>query len=148
LLLDSTSAMKAAKAITNDYQDFTLLNLAQLVHRAEGRGPYLVTQDGSAPGDPTLRQCSFVLTKRGTWLHFYLYLALPGAVRTACAQFETLQEAMQQADSMPPQVVVEDAVSLQELLLHYGFEPAADDLTSQALLKEMQRRHAGPPALS
>lgn len=136
--------MKAAPAITNRYQDFTLLNLAQVVHRTEGRGPYLITQDGSAPGDPVQRGCSFVLTRRGTWLHFYLYLALPEAVRAACAQFDTPQEAMQMAESLPAQAVVEDALSLPELLQQSGFEPA--DQTGRALLDEIRRRHATTPA--
>lgn len=133
--------MQTARAITNRFQDFTLVNLAPLVHRTEGRGPYLVTQDGSAPDDPVQRACSFVLTRRGTWLHFYLYLALPEAVRAACAQFDTSQEALQTAESLPSRVVVEDVVSLQELLQQLGFEPA--DPAGRTLLQEMKRRHAG-----
>ncbi|HXG46653.1 MAG TPA: hypothetical protein VNO52_03440 [Methylomirabilota bacterium] len=133
-------------AITNRYQDFQVLNLAQLVHH-EGRGPYMVTQDGCDPDDATRRACSFVLTRRGTWLHFYLYLALPEAVRRKIAHYETVAEVLQRAESLPPSVVVEDAASLQELIRECGFEPAEDDLTGQALLREMKQRHgvAVPP---
>lgn len=133
--------MKTATAITNRYQDFKVLNLCQLVHQVEGRGPYMVTQDGCDPNDATGRACSFVLTKRGTWLHFYLYLVLPETVRQKCAHFETAAEALQLADSLPARVIVEDASSLRELIHEAGFEPAAEDATGQALLREMTRRH-------
>ena len=135
--------MKTANAITNSYQDFKVLNLCQLVHHVEGRGPFMVTQDGCAPDDPAMRNCSFVLTRRGTWLHFYLYLALPEMVRRKCAHFETVAEVLQQADSLPSKVIVEDAASLQELLHEVGFEPAAEDAAGCALLQEIKGRH-GP----
>jgi hypothetical protein len=139
--------MKTASAITNRHQDFRILNLCRLVHHVEGRGPFMVTQDGCDPGDPTMRECSFVLTHRGTWLHFYLYLALPDAVRQRCAQFETVAEALQRADSLPSTVIVESAASLQEMLEQCGFEPAMEDLTGRALLREMRSRHGSrtPP---
>jgi len=133
--------MKTTHAITNQYQDFRVLNLCQLVHHAEGRGPYLVTQDGCDPNDPAMRECSFVLTKRGTWLHFYLYLALPESVRGKIAHFDALAEVLQRAESLPAKVIVEDAASLQQLIRECGFEPDAADLTGQALLREMKQRH-------
>lgn len=133
--------MKTANSITNSYQDFQVLNLCQLVHHVEGRGPFMVTQDGCDPNDAAMRNCSFVLTRRGTWLHFYLYLALPEKVRAQCAHFETVAEVLQRADSLPPKVIVEDAASLQELIREAGFEPDAADATGQALLREMKKRH-------
>lgn len=133
--------MKTAPAITNRYQDFHVLNLCQLVHHVEGRGPFMVTQDGSAPNDPTLRACSFVLTRRGTWLHFYLYLALPDSVRQRCAHFESIQAVLERADSLPARVTVEDAASLQELMHEAGFDPDATDVTGQAPLREVKKRH-------
>ena len=133
--------MKTANAITNRSQDFKILNLCQLVNHVEGRGPFMVTQDGCDPNDSAMRQCSFVLTRRGTWLHFYLYLALPETVRQKCAHFETVTEALQRSDSLPSKVIVEDAASLQELIREAGFEPDADDATGQALLRELKKRH-------
>ena len=134
--------MKTAQTITNRYQDFKVLNLCQLIHHVEGRGPFMVTQDGNDPNDPARRHCSFVLTKRGTWLHFYLYLALPEAVRQKLAYYESVPEVMQQADSLPTKVVVEDVASLQELIREAGFEPAAEDAAGRALLQEITKRHA------
>lgn len=133
--------MKTANAISNRYQDFQVLNLCQLVHHVDGRGPFMVTQDGCDPNDPTMRACSFVLTKRGTWLHFYLYLALPESVRQHCAHFETVADVLQRADALPGKVVVENAASLQELIREAGFEPDAADVTGQALLRELKKRH-------
>lgn len=133
--------MKTANAITNRYQDFQVLNLCQVVHHVEGRGPFIVTQDGCDPNDPTMRACSFVLTRRGTWLHFYLYLALPESVRQHCAHFETVADMLQRADALQGKVVVESAASLQELIREAGFEPDAADATGQALLRELKKRH-------
>ncbi len=131
--------MIATHTITNHFTDFRMLDLSKLEHRLEGRGPYMLVQDGSAPDDPRMRECSFVLTKRGTWLHFYLYLALPKAVQRHCAQFETAAEALKCADCLPGKVVVEDAASLQELLHEAGFEP--EDEAGQKLFAEMKAKH-------
>lgn len=133
--------MKIANPITNRYQDFQVQNLSQLVHRVEGRGPFMVTQDGCDPDDPKMRACSFVLTKRGTWLHFYLYLALPEVVRARCAHFESMSDLLDRAGNLPGKVVVENAASLQEMIREAGFEPNASDRTGQALLNELKKRH-------
>lgn len=133
--------MKTTHAITNSYQDFRVLNLCQLVHHVEGRGPYMVTQDGCDPNNPAMRECSFVLTRRGTWLHFYLYLALPESVRSKIAHYETVAEVLKRAELLPAKVTVEDAGSLQEWIRECGFEPDTADLTGQALLREMKQRH-------
>lgn len=137
--------MKIASSITNQYSDFHLLNLSELIHHTPGRGPFMVTQDGCAPDDPAMRQCSFVLTHRGTWLHFFLYLALPPRVRAQCAHFETVAELLQLADSLPPKVQVEDAATLQDLIRGTGYEPSHDDPLGQALLRAIQQRHHQHP---
>lgn len=137
-----TMIVKLANSITNHFQDFHVQNLCQLVHHVEGRGPFIVTQDGAAPDDPRMRQCSFVLTKRGTWLHFYLYLALPEVVRNQLTYFDTIAAVMRGAETLPPKVVVEDASSLQDLLRDTGFQPDTSDLIGQALLREVSLRHA------
>lgn len=131
--------MIASHTITNRFTDFRLLDLSKLEHRVEGHGPFMMVQDGSAPDDPKMRECSFVLTKRGTWLHFYLYLALPAEVRSRCAHFDTASEVLKRADSLSERVIVEDAASLQELLLEAGFEP--EDPVGQELFTEMKTRH-------
>ncbi len=133
--------MSATKIITNSYQDFHLLALGQLLSHGEGHGPFIWVQDGCAPDDPRQRVCSFVLTRRGTWLHYYLFLALPEAVRRKCAMFETSAEALALASTLPARPVVEDSLSLPELIHAAGFSPADSDAAGHALLVELQRRH-------
>lgn len=136
--------MIATHTITNRFPDFRLLDLSKLEHRTSGHGPFMLMQDGSAPDDPKMRECSFVLTKRGSWLHFYLYLALPENVRRHCAHYPTAAEALKRADTLPDKVVVEDAASLQELLQEAGFEP--EGVADQKLFQEMKARHQKPSA--
>ncbi len=136
--------MIATRTITNSYQDFQLLELSKLLHRTEGRGPFMVVQEGCAPDDSSSRHCSFVLTHRGTWLHYYLYLALPEAVRRV-AMFDTVADVFARAEAMPARVKVEDAMSLQELLRDEGFEPATGDEQGRVLFEELKRRHPGEP---
>lgn len=134
--------MIATRTITNSYQDFQLLEMSKLLHRTEGRGPFMVVQEGCAPDDSSSRHCSFVLTHRGTWLHYYLYLALPEAVRRV-AMFDTVADVFARAEAMPARVKVEDAMSLQELLRDEGFEPTPGDEQGRVLFEDLQRRHPG-----
>lgn len=133
--------MNAAKVITNDYRDFHLLALGQLLSHGEGHGPFVWVQDGCAPDDPRQRACSFVLTRRGTWLHYYLFLALPEAVRRKCAMFESSADALALASTLTGRPVVEDSLSLPELIHSAGYSPADSDAAGKALLLELQRRH-------
>lgn len=89
-----------------------------------------------------MRQCSFVLTRRGTWLHFYLYLTLPENVRAACAHFDSIADVMTLAESLCGKPQVEDTVSLQELIRGTGFAPDVTDLAGNALLQVIIDRHA------
>jgi len=135
--------MTASRAITNRYQDFQLLDLSKLMKRTQGRGPFLLVQEGCDPADPHSRECSFVLTRRGTWLHYYLFLALPETVRYRCAMFETGAEALKSAANLTGPVRVENAVSLQELIREHGFEPDPSDAQGRALWDELGGRHPG-----
>ena len=135
--------MSGDRILTNDYRDFQLLELGKLMSSGEGRGPFMVLQDGIAPGDPRMRTCSFVLTRRGTWLHYYLFLTLPEEVRRRCALFESGAEALGQAGVLSGVPVVEDTLSLPELIHQAGFKPAETDTTGRALLEELRRRHPG-----
>lgn len=133
--------MSEGRILTNDYRDFQLLELGKLMASTGARGPFMVVQDGIAPGDSRMRTCSFVLTRRGTWLHYYLFLTLPDEVRRRCALFESGAEALDKAGTLSGIPVVEDALSLPELIHESGFEPAVTDLTGRALLDELRRRH-------
>jgi hypothetical protein len=51
--------------ISNNYQACELLNLG---YGPNGRGPFIVRQDGSPPGSVTFEQDRFLLRKDGTWV--------------------------------------------------------------------------------
>lgn len=132
----------AERTISNHFPDFRLLNVAATTHHPERRGPYMVTQTGSAPGDPTQRECTFALTRKGTWMHCFLFFMLPRDLRRSVAVFEDMTAVTQLCDSLPSKPVVETVDSLQELLHEAGFQPLAEDPVSQALMEELQSRRA------
>lgn len=140
--------MTALRSLTNRLDDCQLLDLARLLRTPGGHGPYLLVQDGCDPADPRQRHCSFVLTRRGTWLHYYLYLALPEDVRRRCALFEKGHEALEQVAGMGSEVRVEDTHSIQELLRDHGFEPDPSDFTGQVLLERLRSTHPNRPSHS
>jgi len=133
--------MSVARTITNDFRDFHLLEVSKTTKHPERRGPYMVVQTGSAPGDPQMRECTFALTKRGTWMHCYVFFMLPRPIRRRVAVFESVPEVMQLAESLTGNPRVETLESLQELLGEAGFRPQADDPESKTLLAELKKRH-------
>lgn len=133
--------MEIANAIANEVSRCQLLNLAEVVGRKEGRGPYILLQEGCDPLDPRMRMCAFVLTRRGTWLHFYLYLSLPRSVRARWLEFETAAEALHAAEGLTERAVVEEAGSIQEMVREAGFEPGEHDPVGRALLESLRSRH-------
>lgn len=137
--------MTASRTITNCYQDFHLLDLSRLMKNSTGRGPFLLVQDGCDPADPQMRECSFVLTRRGTWLHYYLFLTLPETVRRRCVLFEAGAEALSFAANLPAAVTVENMRSLQELIHESGFQPDVEDHVGNALLEQLRERRTVPP---
>lgn len=137
--------MSSSRILTNHFPDFQLQELGHWLGDGTQRGPYLISQDGTAPDDPQQRHCSFVLTRRGTWLHYYLFLALPEQVRRRCALFETTTEALECAGRLAARPQVEDAHTLPELIRDAGFAPADSDALGHALLEDLRRRHPGAP---
>lgn len=113
--------MNLSDPIGNRFSDFTLENLCELVNQVKGRGPFLLTQEGAHPGDPHYHGCKFVLSRRGSWLHYFLYLELPQDIQERCFQFETVSEAFRLAESLPPKPVVEDSFTLAVYVRECGF---------------------------
>ena len=137
--------MKAAKTITNSYRDFRILNVSKSTRHPERRGPFMAIQEGSDPNDPQMRECTFVLTRRGTWMHCYLFLLLPRTLRRQAAVFDTPQEILELAEELSQKpLVIETAMSLHDLI---GSDVQAlagdDDATSQTLLAELLKRKEG-----
>ncbi len=133
--------MCIAKTITNSFQDFRLLEISRTTKHPESRGPYMVAQTGSTPGDPEVRECTFALTRRGTWLHCYIFFLLPRDLRRQIAVFETVPEVMELAGRLTGNPVVETIESLPRLLGDAGFRPLDDDPASAALMAELRNRH-------
>ena len=135
--------MNIARSITNHYPDFRLLELSKTTPHPETRGPYMVVQDGADPQDPTSRECTFVLTRRGTWLHFYVFLMLPVDIRQGVGVFQNIPEVMGLVETLTGKPRVESLATLPELLKGNGFAPLPDDPISRILLDEVARKH-GP----
>lgn len=135
------------RTITNDPQAFCIQELSELLH-TPGRGPFLAVQHGSAPNDPQMRECVFVLTRRGTWLHFYLYIALPDDVRRRVAMSDTIEEMLERCERLFGKVIVEDALSLPELLAEVDFTPGENDPGGRALFEHMRKLHGKPHDIS
>ena len=136
--------MKIARAIRNSYHDFRILDVSKSTRNPKRHGPFMAIQEGSDPNDPRMRECTFVLTRRGTWMHCYLFLLLPRSLRRQVAVFDKPQDILALAEELSPKpVAVETALSLQELI--GGSVPALadDDPTSQTLLTELRRRKQG-----
>lgn len=64
--------MISQRSISNNYADTQLLNMDP---ESPARGPFLITQVGSAPGDPTVREKMWVLRLDGSWADINHYLA-------------------------------------------------------------------------
>ena len=137
--------MKAAKTITNSYHDFRILNVSKSTRHPERRGPFMAIQEGSDPNDPQMRECTFVLTRRGTWMHCYLFLLLPRPLRRQAAVFDTPQDILALAEELSRKPVpIETAMSLHDLIDSDVRALAGDDdPTSQALLAELRKRKEG-----
>jgi len=139
--------MTTSAAITNNPQDFCIQEMSA-VFGTPGPGPFLAVQRGAAPGDPRMRECFFVLTRRGTWLHFYLFIALPDDVRRRVAMSDSIEEMLDRCGRQSGGVVVEDTHSLPELLAEVEFTPGESDPAGRALFEQMRKLHASLPAVS
>lgn len=92
--------------ITNNYNHCQLLNLGS---GPKGRGPFVVRQEGSAPGNMALQQETFLLRKDGTWV---LNLAVFPLSEKEKEQFiyQTSAEAIQLLDGLVGEPLVESAL--------------------------------------
>ncbi len=133
--------MSSARTITNVFSEFQLLEVSATTKHPERRGPYMVVQTGSAPGDSEFRECTFALIRRGPWMHCFVFFILPRELRRKVAVFETVPEVMRLAETLIGNPVVETIESLPRLLGEAGFRPLDDDPESAALLAELKKRN-------
>ena len=92
--------------ITNNYNQCQLLNLG---HGPKGRGPFVVRQQGTAPGSLTFHEESFLLRKDGTWVINLAVFALPEKDKENFF-FPTSAEAIQLLDSLVGEPLIESAL--------------------------------------
>jgi hypothetical protein len=62
------------RVLTNDYRDFELLNLG---NQTDGRGDFMVRQEGIPPHRATIEQDRFYLRGDGVWVINLAVFALP-----------------------------------------------------------------------
>jgi len=62
------------RTLTNNYRDCELLNLS---YNKDGRGPYVLRQDGVPPDSTSPREYRFLLRKDLTWVLNLTVFALP-----------------------------------------------------------------------
>jgi hypothetical protein len=79
------------RTITNHYRDSHVLNLGS----GGQRGPYLVTQTGVAPRDPSPKERMFVLRPDGRWVDFNAYACQGKPEAMDEVVFSTMTEVME-----------------------------------------------------
>jgi hypothetical protein len=101
--------------LTNNFARCEMLNLG---YGPGGRGPFVVRQDGSAPGSMTLKQDRFLLRKDGTWVLSLAVYALPESEKEQFL-YSTTADVIKMLDGLGGTPVVDDSLpagrSLEEL---------------------------------
>jgi hypothetical protein len=115
--------------LSNHFSDCRLISLSKHKLAAEfpGRdshGPYVIMQEGYAPGDPAQRPAEFLLGRSGAWLANYWFIRMPVPERRkeflfatkgeVIALMEELSGPVRVISSRPPNVE-EDAAPDEEL---------------------------------
>lgn len=91
--------------ICNDAARCEVMNLAW---GPGGHGPYLVRQEGYAPGSSTFKMQRFILQKDGRWLLNLAFVMLPEAEQEA-QLFHSLKDVLVLLDQLAGQPVRADA---------------------------------------
>lgn len=100
------------RTITNHYHDFEVVDLDP----SRDRGPFVVVQEGCAPGEMTATSKVFVLRRDGSWADAAYYLAGKGRTQLTEIMFEDTREVMKLLQQLAPRPVVANvAASRQEI---------------------------------
>ena len=121
-------------ALSNDFDRCEVINLAQ---DPQGRGPYLVRQEGYPPGSTDFISKRFLLQKDGRWLLNFAFVMLPEAEQEA-QMFHSLKDVLtlldelstkpvQADDTLPEGVSAEVILSRFEMCTHRIFQSACRD---------------------
>ncbi len=66
----------------------------------DGRGPFAILQEGTAPGDLTFTRHEFFLTREGKWLPLYAFFAMEVEERRKLCLFESAAEAYEHLSTL------------------------------------------------
>ena len=107
-------------ALSNDPARCEVMNLGW---EPKGHGPYLVRQDGYAPGSADFRPQRFILLKNGRWLINLAFVMLPEPEQEA-QLFHHLTDVLVCLDALSDKPVVADAAlppdtSADEIMAHF-----------------------------
>ncbi len=103
--------MSMAQKLSNHFTACRLISMAkhkdasQFMSR-DTHGPYVVMQNGYAPGDATMRSCDFLLGRSGAWLGTHWFIRLPVKERREEFIFSTMAEVMELMESLTSKVEV------------------------------------------
>lgn len=89
-------------SVSNDFSRFQIVNLHA---DSPGRGPFMVTQRGSTPGDLLLAEHDFMLSRTGEWVEWTEVLGGgPGGWEAVI--FDSVQEVLEAVETLagPPRV--------------------------------------------
>jgi len=92
------------RVLTNDYRDFELLNLG---YQPDGRGPYVVQQEGIPPASVANEEDGFLLRKDGVWVLNLAVFALPEEEQAQFV-FEEIADVFATVDKLVGLPAVED----------------------------------------
>ena len=125
--------------ISNDHQRCGLFDLGIA---PGGKGPFIIRQEGSAPGSMSLRQDAWLLRRDGVWVLNYVACSTPEEAQTAFL-YPTVAEAITALENLsgPPVVQTrpEDDRPPEEIV-------AALEATAARLIAAMQAgRRVTPP---
>ena len=98
------------RVMTNDYRDFELLNLG---YQPDGRGPYVVQQEGYPPASVTNEADRFLLRKDGVWVLNLAVFALPEEEQAQFI-FDEIAEVFATVDRLVGIPVVEDRLPVDK----------------------------------
>ena len=98
-------------ALQNDFARFTIVNLEP---DSPSRGPFIVAQNGSAPGDPRVQNKIHLLARDGTWIDMAVLFTNPVSVADDLL-FDTVAEMVGVIEGLNgPAVVRPIAISAEE----------------------------------
>ncbi len=89
--------------LSNRYQKCKMLNLG---YGPQGRGPFVIRQDGHVPDSITLREERFLLRKDGTWVLNLAVFAMPEKDREQFL-YDTSAEVLELLSRLTGEPVIE-----------------------------------------